>query len=92
MISDHLGIISCWGNKKTRKKSKIIKNPVENNLVHCKNTAEKIKKVDWEKWSKENQNKSANEMYSSLKETMDKCIEKSNNRRVRKGRSIQPTL
>ena len=90
MISDHLGIISCWGNKKTRKKSKIIKNPVENNLVHCKNTAEKIKKVDWEKWSKENQNKSANEMYRSLKETMDKCIEKSNNRRVRKGRSIQP--
>ena len=63
MISDHLGIISCWGNKKTRKKSKIIKNPVENNLVHCKNTADKIKKVDWEKWSKENQNKSANEMY-----------------------------
>ena len=63
MISDHLGVISCWENKKNRKKVKMIKNPEKGSLVHCKKTADKLKKVDWEKWSKENQNKSTNEMY-----------------------------
>ena len=53
--------VFCACDKKDH--SRRLLNSKNNNLVHCKNTADKIKKVDWEKWSKENQNKSANEIF-----------------------------
>ena len=90
MISDHLAVVSCWGNFKGEKKQKNINRQVIQEQIKFKETADKIRGIDWEKWSEINKKKSTNEMYESLNETLQNCLEKSKTKMGKKGKIRQP--